>query len=223
MTQKLDEDSLVITQDGNNWSVFVFRVKYKDFGQTLSSLWESMDSWKRSNLVDKELMAHFTVRQSRISRGGSLVVSLRVYRERKDAAFVEGRLRKFFRNSQLFFKLNPSKGTYARFHRWIPKGKFNAYWTMAKCCMLSLMSRTIVGAFQMGVFSSKEKFEWAHLWINMLGLQEACTSSTKNTKDRYLVGFVDWSGGFRSGLYLTSVMPRRWFRRTKGKKKGWKT
>ena len=62
-------------------------------------------------------------------------------------------------------------------HAWIRKGETDTHWTRGRCLVLNQLSALAVKAYEEGVFDPESRFEWAHLAVNVLAVNEAVNLS----------------------------------------------
>ena len=80
------------------------------------------------------------------------------------------------------YKIDPEKedGKYGQYHCWFRKGHIQPHWTEERCIILNNLSSLVFKAVENNVFDTSCRAEWAHLLVNMLGLQEAIKSQLQS-------------------------------------------
>jgi len=162
------------TENGNNWTVVVFKCGINELRHALNGLFAKVDS-----LAGIEI-PHFTLRWFDI--GTMVTVSFRVLRNSEISDSVANEISDSLRQAGLNFAVDPSVDQeLGKFHTWIRHGGENLFGNRNRCELLSHLSRVVVSAAKSDVFEACDRSLLAHLAVNMLFLQEATVPGSDTT------------------------------------------
>lgn len=165
------------TESGDNWTVIVFSCPKDKWPKVLVDLFNHLEGDKRIEIP------HYTIRKF---CGNSIIVSLRIFRNPKYQEEIKEYISNFMKTKNLVYRIDPSKGEqFWRYHAWIRKGENNLKWNRERCEALNRLSQTTVFLAKNSIFTGKDRAEFAHLFTNMLALQEA------HFKNRGKAGYAD--------------------------------
>jgi hypothetical protein len=163
--------SALATENGDNWTVVIFKCGVNELRPVLDRLFGKADS-----LPEVEI-PHFTLRWFDI--GTIVTVSFRLLRCPEISDFIASRISYSLRQAGLSLAIDPSVDEeLGEFHAWICHGGKNPFWNRNRCELLSQLSRLAVSAAKSDVFEACDRSLLAHLAVNMLFLQEATVPGT---------------------------------------------
>lgn len=161
-------DDLPVTEDGNNWTVVVFRCPRKNWIETLGSLFSELDKQRLS------FIPHYTLRLFDSSTD-SFIVSFRTLRKQEDSESVKGLIDKLLEGYD--HEIDPKTGSsFFQYHLWIYHGQVEPDWNRQKCQALSSISRLILSIIDSKT-SFDQRYQWLHLFANMSAIfqiEERC-------------------------------------------------
>lgn len=181
-------DKIEETENGNNWSVFVFKCLNHDWHHVLIDLFELIEQ------IDEADIPHFSVRYGT----PKLTISFRILRDETHERLLEEKIAEFMDKKGIKYRINPEgKNHFGHCHAWIRKDKKNPKWPRKRCEALNRLSRFVVSIAEDDLFDPENRFEWGHLTINMLGLQESIVGRG--------AAFTDMITGKISGVYVATI------------------
>jgi hypothetical protein len=157
-------------------------------------------------------MPHYTIREAIGPPLSLLTVSFRVLRKQSVEEPLKSQIATIMKERGLAFRIDPQGNDhFAQCRAWASKGEVNPYWTRKRCDALNTLSRSIASFSTNSVFDSDSRFEWAHLFVNMLGLQEAVMVSDSTQPIRGLIGsaYYDLITRNSKGPYKTTIVEPR--------------
>jgi hypothetical protein len=158
--------SALATENGDNWTVVVFKCGVNELRPVLDGLFAKADSLHGIEIP------HFTVRWFHV--GTMMIVSFRLLRHPEISESVASGISDSLRHAGLNFAVDPSVDQeLGEFHTWIRHGGENPFWNRDRCELLSQLSRLVASAARLDVFEARDRSLLAHLTVNMLFLQEA--------------------------------------------------
>lgn len=158
--------SALATENGDNWTVVVFKCGINELRHALNRLFAKVDSLSGIEIP------HFTLRSFEI--GAMVTVSFRVLRNPAISDSVASEISDSLQQARLNYAVDPSlHQELGEFHAWIRHGGENPFWSRNRCELLSQLSRLVVSAAKSDVFEARDRSLLAHLAVNMLFLQEA--------------------------------------------------
>ena len=160
------------TTQGDNWTVVAYTAEPDRWMEVTAGLFNSLTSLGEASLP------HYTVRAWHPHI--FTITSLRVLRRPEDEPRVVNELTTHMKALGVAsHKIDPPDDDvdFRGCHAWIRKGETNSHWTRGRCRVLNQLSTLAVKAYEEGVFDPDSRFEWAHMAVNMLAVNEAVNLS----------------------------------------------
>ena len=151
-----------ITEEGNNWTVFVFKCPRYNWIQVLRELFTFLSQCKEC------LLPHFTIRDYDET---SLFISFRILRREEHKALVESKILES--NIRRFeHKIDPPKDhSFYRYYAWIDKNTCCEDWTRERCEILSKLSEFVLDVIESNT-TLEDRIAMNHLFSNMTSVFE---------------------------------------------------
>ena len=154
--------SFPVTEEGNNWTVVVFKCPRYTWVQVLRGFFTFLSRCKEC------LLPHFTVRDH---DANSLFISFRILRRKEDKALVESKILES-NIRRLEHKIDPPKGhPFFRYYAWIGQNTRCERWTKERCEILSKLSKFVLDTIKPNT-TLENRIEWNHLFSNMTSVFE---------------------------------------------------
>ena len=160
------------TTQGDNWTVVAYTAEPDRWMDATARLFNLLTSLGEASLP------HYTVRAWHPQI--FTITSLRVLRRPEDEPIVVNELTTHMKALGVAsHKIDPPDDDvdFRGCHAWIRKGETNTHWTPGRCLVLNQLSALAVKAYEEGVFDPESRFEWAHLAVNVLAVNEAVNLS----------------------------------------------
>lgn len=157
---------------GDNWTVAAYTVEPDRWMEVTARLFNRFTSLEEASLP------HYTVRAWHPQI--FTITSFRVLRRPEDEPKMVTELDEFMKSMRVAsYKIDPPDDDvdFRGCHAWIRKGEEDSRWTPGRCRVLNQMSALAVKASEEGVFDPDSRFEWAHMAVNMFGVNEAVNLS----------------------------------------------
>ena len=155
-------DILPSTEEGNNWTVAVFRCPRKNWTETLRDLYSELDKQKLS------LTPHYTIRKYE-RQSDSFIISFRILRRQKHEEAIKSLIEKFMNGYAYEIGDPKAETSFPDCHQWIRHGAKDAKWNKEKCEVLSKLSRLALEIIHSDTIM-EERYEWLHLFANMTAI-----------------------------------------------------
>jgi hypothetical protein len=156
------------TTQGENWTVVAYTVEPDRWMEVTAQLFNRLTSLGEASLP------HYTVRAWHPQI--FTITSLRVLRSPWDEPRVVTEIDEFMEGVRVSsYKVDPPDDDvdFRGCHAWIRRGETDSRWTPGRCRVLNQMSALAVEAYEEGVFDPDSRFEWAHMAVNVLAVNEA--------------------------------------------------
>ena len=157
---------------GNNWTVTTYTVEPDRWMKVTTRLFNHFTHLEETSLP------HYIVKAWHPQI--FIITSFRVLRRPEDEATIVNEQNEFMeRNRVASYKIDPPDDDvdFRGCHAWIRKGETDSRWTPGRCRVLNQLSVLAVTAYEEGVFDPDSRFEWAHMAVNMLAVNEAVNMS----------------------------------------------
>lgn len=151
-----------MTEEGNNWTVLVFKCPRKNWTEILRNLYSELDRQKIS------LIPHYTIRFFDPPTD-SFIISFRILRKQEHEEAIKSLVERLTKGCE--HEINPKTGSFSNFHTWIRHESREPRWTKERCQILSKISRFVLEITKSDT-SRDDKKEWTHLFSNMAGINE---------------------------------------------------
>jgi hypothetical protein len=176
--------SSLLTEEGNSWTVMVFRCTVDEWGRILTDLFELIDN------IEEGCLPHYKVSAAIPRR--ILFISFRVLRDPIDENLVKKVLNKYALKNGIDYSLDPKKGEkYGNYHNWIRHSNKVPKWVRERCQALTHLSRLAILLSKNKILDFNVRRDMVHLAVNMLGMREA---TTLESQEAYFRDFI--TGGF---------------------------
>ena len=157
----MKSESFPITEEGNNWTVVVFKCPRTNWVEILRGFFSHIEPHKEC------LIPHYTIRAFE-GASDSLILSLRVLRRKEDEELVKSKMTEFIKGYE--YQIDPTeKDSFYNYHNWIKKGATSRKWTRERCLILSKISKFVLEIINSET-TKEDKEEWTHLLSNTMAM-----------------------------------------------------
>lgn len=156
----MSSDDFPITEEGNNWTVAVFRCPRKNWTEILSAFFSELDKQKVS------LIPHYKIEWFEKTTD-TLFVSVRILRNKNHERLVKSQAEELLKDYP--HEIDPEESFFRKYNSWIKHGDKDTKWTTERCQILSKISRFALEIIKSDT-SREDKEEWTHMFSNMAGM-----------------------------------------------------